>query len=247
MAIPTCTVSGSFRRHLGPITSKIAELQRAGFTVLSPRTTESVGEIDGFVILQGDSGDPRQIEEGHLSAIRRSDCLYIVNPTGYIGPSATMEIGYAIALGIPVFAQGAPIESILSMFIRTEPNVEFVKQSVLRAFDPGIPKRADLATLQAYVQKVVAARGFDKETLRDVLLLLMEEVGELAKAVRKQTGLKTAANDPNANKVVAHELADCLIYLLDIANLANVDLDLAFREKELINSRKVWETYPSDD
>ncbi len=64
------------------------------------------------------------------------------------------------------------------------------------------------------------------------------------KAVRKRTGLKIAATDPEAHKNLAMELADCLIYLFDIANLADVDLDLAFRSKEELNSRKVWTVSP---
>jgi NTP pyrophosphatase (non-canonical NTP hydrolase) len=57
---------------------------------------------------------------------------------------------------------------------------------------------------------MVRLRGFDQETLWDVVLLLVEEVGELAKAVRKRSGLKIAATDPEAHKSVALELADCL-------------------------------------
>jgi NTP pyrophosphatase (non-canonical NTP hydrolase) len=89
---------------------------------------------------------------------------------------------------------------------------------------------------------MVAARGFGDESLRDVVLLLVEEVGEVAKAVRRLTGLKTYTATPKEQKKVAHELADCLIYLLDLANLADVDLDQAFQEKEALNSIK----YPAE-
>lgn len=45
---------------------------------------------------------------------------------------------------------------------------------------------------------------------------------------------------PEDRKKVAHELADCLIYLLDLANLADIDLDDAFRVKEEMNNKKTW-------
>jgi len=31
--------------------------------------------------------------------------LYVVNPEGYVGETVSMEIGFAVALGIPVFLQ----------------------------------------------------------------------------------------------------------------------------------------------
>ena len=241
-----CTISGSFRRSLNAIELKLAEFRQNGFTVLSPRNTSPVSEVTGFVLLEGDCGSPKDIQQGHLNAIRQSDCLYVVNPGGYIGPSATLEVGYALSLGIPVFCQSTPSESVIGMFVRVEPDVKHVRELLTDISSECIPKHADLAALQSYIRRMVHVRGFDKETLRDVVLLLVEEVGELAKAVRRRTGLKTAAADPEAHKSVALELADCLIYLLDIANLAEVDLDSAFREKELINSRKVWTSDPTE-
>jgi NTP pyrophosphatase (non-canonical NTP hydrolase) len=234
----TCTVSGSFRRSLDQIRSKIAELEDAGFNVLSPQTTRAVRDVDGFIFFEGETGSPKEIERGHLRAIRKSDCLYVVNDGGYIGPSATLEIGYALSLGIPVFSATPPSEPILGMLVKTEPDVARMKIALLKVSAEAVPKHADLTKLQSYVQKMVHLRGFEQETLRDVMLLFVEEVGELAKAVRKRTGLKISATD--AQKEVSVELADCLIYLLDLANLAEVDLDLAFREKEAINFEKQW-------
>ena len=241
----TCTISGSFRRSLDAIELKMAEFRHAGFTVLSPRNTHSVGEVTGFILLEGDTGSPKDIQQGHLNAIRQSDFLYVVNPGGYIGPSATLEIGYALSLGIPVFCLAPPDESVVCMLVKVEQDVWRLRESLADAPAENVPKRADLVTLQSYIRTMVHLRGFDKETLRDVVLLLVEEVGELAKAVRKRTGLKIAATDPEAHKSVAMELADCLIYLLDIANLADIDLDSAFRAKEALNSQKLWTSDPA--
>jgi nucleoside 2-deoxyribosyltransferase len=34
----------------------------------------------------------------HLNRIEKADTVFIVNPNGYIGPSTTLELGYAVAL-----------------------------------------------------------------------------------------------------------------------------------------------------
>jgi NTP pyrophosphatase (non-canonical NTP hydrolase) len=87
---------------------------------------------------------------------------------------------------------------------------------------------------------VVHSRGFGDESVRDVMLLLVEEIGELAKSIRREIGLKVGSAALEDRKLVGNELADCLIYLLDLANLTNIDLDEAFRRKEALNSKKTW-------
>ena len=228
----TCTISGSFRRFLPQIGAKVKECAEQEVVVLSPRSSETTGEEAGFILLKGDRGEPKEIESPHLQAIRKSDFLYVVDPGGYIGPSATMEVGYALALSVPIFSLEPPTEPVLAMFVRRERSIARVKRALGDLTVDEIPRRADLATLQAYIRKVLHIRGFDNESVRDVMLLLVEEVGELAKSIRREIGLKVGVSKPEHRKNVAHELADCLIYLLDIANLADVDLDDAFRMKE---------------
>lgn len=81
-------------------------------------------------------------------------------------------------------------------------------------------------------------RGFDHETLQDIFILLSEEVGELARVVRKFSGIKT---EVAARKYDApDELADLLIYILHIANNMNIDLETAFRDKEEKNKKRSW-------
>lgn len=47
----------------------------------------------------------------HLANIRKSDAVYIFNKGSYLGPAVTVEIGYSLALGKPIFAR-APIKDI---------------------------------------------------------------------------------------------------------------------------------------
>jgi NTP pyrophosphatase (non-canonical NTP hydrolase) len=98
-----------------------------------------------------------------------------------------------------------------------------------------------LAGLQDYVRKVVKLRGFEDETVEDGLLLFVEEIGELARAVRIFVGLKSSRRKrSNIYQHLREELADCLIYLIDIANLADIDLENAVRKKEMHDLARRW-------
>jgi NTP pyrophosphatase (non-canonical NTP hydrolase) len=240
-----CSISGSFQRFLPAIAAKIRECKAANVKVLSPPTT-SVGRVSrGFVFLKNEDGSPREIEQKHLAAIRRSDFLYVVNPEGYLGPSVTPEVGYAIAHFVPVFCQERPTDYMVSLLTRVEPSVDRIRQHLKAQRLLALPKGASLQELQQYVRRMVHARGFEQETLRDVVLLFIEEVGELAKAVRRELGLKIDLSKQKGKKLVPHELADCLVYLLDMANLAGIDLEAAFRGKERLNAAKSWKSQPS--
>jgi len=96
-----------------------------------------------------------------------------------------------------------------------------------------------LADFQDYISEMVKERGFDKETLPEIFMLFFEECGEMAKAVRKSQNIKT---DSNSEKFkLEEEVADVFIYLLDICNHLEVDLEKAFRDKEEINKKRSWE------
>lgn len=94
-----------------------------------------------------------------------------------------------------------------------------------------------LKDFQEYVRKAVKERGFEDETPQDIMLLLQEEFGELAEAVRKSIGIKYSRPRKRSIEI---ELADIFIYILDLANYFDVDLEEAFRKKEEINKRKKW-------
>ena len=96
-----------------------------------------------------------------------------------------------------------------------------------------------LRDFQEYVAQLVKERGFDKETVPEMLMLFLEECGEMAKAARKAQKMKTDKNSEQFH--FDHEVADVFIYLLDICNHFGVDLEKAFREKEEINKKRFWE------
>lgn len=80
-----------------------------------------------------------------------------------------------------------------------------------------------LAQLQEYIQDVRVARSYGAplSPLKEIVLHLVEEVGEVVRVVRR---------DDAAN--LKEELADCLWYVLAAANEAKVDLASALDEKE---------------
>ncbi len=101
-----------------------------------------------------------------------------------------------------------------------------------------IKEHATLQDFQDYVRNMVVERGFEKETALELLMLLMEECGELAKAARKTTSMRTDAQSESFH--VDLEAADVFIYLLTICNHFDIDLEQAFRKKEALNEKRTW-------
>ena len=102
-----------------------------------------------------------------------------------------------------------------------------------------VKNEATLAELQQHLDKVCKEKGWDKNSIPEVYLLLNEEIGELAKAIRKTTGFKGEAK-PETNDNLVEEFADVLNYLLELANRFDVDLTEAYFKKHKINSTRTW-------
>lgn len=96
-----------------------------------------------------------------------------------------------------------------------------------------------LRDFQEYVAQLVKERGFDKETVPEMFMLFLEECGEMAKAARKTQKMKIDKNSEQFH--LDHEVADVFIYLLDICSHFDIDLEKAFRDKEEMNKKRVWE------
>src|SRR5512133_2449178 len=97
-----------------------------------------------------------------------------------------------------------------------------------------------LKDLQQYIAEVCQERGWTKDSPTEKFMLFVEEVGELAKAMRKSAGLyeeQAKARDMSLEE----EFSDVLSYLLDLANVYQIDLEQAFRAKEAINQTRKWE------
>ncbi|MNT89591.1 hypothetical protein D3C72_2303450 [compost metagenome] len=69
---------------------------------------------------------------------------------------------------------------------------------------------------------------------------MTEEVGELAKAVRKTTNIKIDVNKDNDKYDLTGEITDVFNYLLAMCRVFDIDLLEAFKEKEFRNCKREW-------
>ena len=106
------------------------------------------------------------------------------------------------------------------------------------AVHPVLGAKPTLAEVQAYVGATNTFRGHDT-SVSACLLLLCEEVGELAKAARKSTGIRIDAAKAD-DMHVDEEAADVLWMLASACNSLGVDLEQAFRSKEEKNKLRTW-------
>ena len=74
--------------------------------------------------------------------------------------------------------------------------------------------------------------------MQEVFTLLVEEVGELDKAIRKSNGQKVDNN--SQVHYIEEEAADVFWLLIDICNRLDIDLEKAFRAKEAKNQKRKW-------
>ena len=114
--------------------------------------------------------------------------------------------------------------------------------------DPAVPDRLTLPALQAHIDALCEARGWHKNSNEQRFLLMIEEVGELAKAMRKAAKLqieqdnpdKPAWSDAEIQANLAEEFADVLMYVADLANMFGVDLEQAYRAKVEAIAQRRW-------
>lgn len=103
-----------------------------------------------------------------------------------------------------------------------------------------LPQHPTLAHVQDYVRNMVKERGFDHETPQDNCLLLTEELGELAKCIRKMHANVAVDANKKYEFDLEGEIADVLIVLTCLANQLGVDIEKAFRDKEEQNKLRTW-------
>jgi len=112
------TVSGSFRKHLLEVQRAVEMLTAAGAVVLSPSSPTVVDKIEDFVFVASDvHRSPRLVQDRHMAAIAESDFLWLVCPEGYVGQSACLEVGYAVAQAVPVWSATRPGDLTLRQYV----------------------------------------------------------------------------------------------------------------------------------
>ena len=98
-----------------------------------------------------------------------------------------------------------------------------------------------LHEVQDYIKKVIEIRGFSNESIEQTMLLLTEEMGELAKAIRKEKTSMSIDNNKIKNyDTIENEVADVFIMLCTVCNKLDIDLFSSLKDKEKENIDRKW-------
>jgi hypothetical protein len=130
-------VSGSFHRHMEVITAAVQELTSLSVLVLSPADPRVVAQQGEFLFVASDRvRSVRLVQDRHLESIRAADFLWLVCPDGYVGQSASMELGFAVAGGIPIFSAHAPSDLTLRHYVTVVPSLSKALGAVVASCRP---------------------------------------------------------------------------------------------------------------
>ena len=99
-------------------------LRRAGFSVIVPQPSHvrhghkpdelKTGKYDKKTLTKWEGEGAFE----HLKNIKKSDAVYIYNRGSSLGPAVTVEIGYALALGKPIYARAKVEDITVTNFIQ---------------------------------------------------------------------------------------------------------------------------------
>jgi len=131
---PTAVLSGSYHRAPERLRRLFRELEVTGCRILSPITLD----FDNAPVVRSTNEtdmSARELEAFHLRALSSSNFLLLHAPDGYVGTSASFELGYARALRIPCFSLETPADEMLASQVATVGSVfEILEQLELRTF-----------------------------------------------------------------------------------------------------------------
>ncbi len=106
---------------------------------------------------------------------------------------------------------------------------------------PHLREKPTLKDIQEYVHNLEIERGFAENANVQTAFQMVEELGELFKAIRKEEKFRIDHNSKVGG--LGEELADTFIYLVALANRYHIDLEQAFRDKEEINKNREWKPH----
>ncbi|HML49434.1 MAG TPA: MazG nucleotide pyrophosphohydrolase domain-containing protein [Clostridia bacterium] len=92
-----------------------------------------------------------------------------------------------------------------------------------------------------YLQAYIKAKDHRSQATGDYFLKLTEEVGELARAMRKNL---RPAQEGQIKETIEEELWDIVYYVLALANCYDIDLERVIPLKEALNNAKYQNPVP---
>jgi NTP pyrophosphatase (non-canonical NTP hydrolase) len=96
-----------------------------------------------------------------------------------------------------------------------------------------------LQDLQTFHRELDQEKHFDQDVFRNIAYL-SGEIGELVSAIRRFRKANNATEASDARAQVGEELADCLAYVVKLANYVDVDLHAAYVNKMRSNTKREW-------
>ena len=119
-------------------------------------------------------------------------------------------------------------------------NGEEIKEKQLELYN-NLKDTNTLREVQEYINNINEIRGFNNQEITKTMLLLIEEVGELAKAIRKSaTDMKTDINKEYSYDTVESEVSDVFYVLSCVCNKLNIDIFDCLKGKERKNIDRNW-------
>ena len=176
---PRAVLCGSHRRGIPSLVRAYEKLSAAGLRVLSPSGVDFVAEIDGSVLNQAEAGiPPEAVNRLRLNSIRAADLVWLHAPDGYVGLNGALEIGFANAAGVPVYAEEVPSDVALRSLVTISPLDQVIAETSTGEKDnPG----ATPVPRQEYYSAIARKRASEHKSAQDIMLLITEEIGELAR------------------------------------------------------------------
>ncbi len=112
------------------------------------------------------------------------------------------------------------------------------KEELKKELD-GLNKKSSVEDIQKYIKDMIEVRGF-RTTLLERMCLLTEEIGELAKEVRKTDNNLTLDIDKKYNSNLENEITDVFICLMGMCELIDLDIVQGLKNKEEQNYNRKW-------
>ncbi len=115
------------------------------------------------------------------------------------------------------------------------------KENKQKALWDNLKETDSLREVQQYIKAVNTVRGFENQPIEERMLLLTEEIGELAKSIRKNaTNISTDVNKQYSYDSIESEVSDCLYVLASVCNRLDIDMFKCLKDKEKENIHRVW-------
>jgi len=102
-----------------------------------------------------------------------------------------------------------------------------------------LSKKSSVEDLQKYIKDMIKVRNF-RTSLMERMCLLTEEIGELAKEVRKTDNNLLIDINKQYNSNLENEITDVFICLMGMCELLDMDIVKGLKNKEEINFKREW-------